>query len=135
MPYQISWYIDKRIILAEFSGDLTLQEAEAASGHVATLVAYGEAPLVHLIADASGLEKFPTQLSLLNGDASQHLRNPNLGWTIVISSSAITRFVSSIMTQVARVRFRMFASLEEGLAFLAEQDSTLQPYIEPKLSA
>lgn len=135
MPYQISWYVDKRIILAEFTGELTLPEAEEASGKVTIFVEYGEPPLVHLIADATGMEKFPTQLSLLNGDASRHLRNPNLGWTIVISSNAMTRFVSSILTQVTRVRFRVFASLEEGLAFLAEQDSTLRPLIEQKLSA
>ncbi|MEZ4669996.1 MAG: hypothetical protein R3E39_18995 [Anaerolineae bacterium] len=130
MPFQISWYIEKRVILAQFLGDITLQEAEEASAKVATLVEFGEGPLVHLIADASGMQKFPTQLSLLNGGASQHLRNPKLGWTIVIGSNGMIRFVSSIMTQVTRVRFRMLPSIEQGIAFLAEQDGSLKELIE-----
>jgi hypothetical protein len=132
MPYEVSWFIERRVVSAVLTGDLSLREAEAASLATSEYLLKGLPPLVHLIADTTHLGKFPTNLSLINGEASHHLRNPLLGWTIVISSSTATRFVSSIMTQVARVRFRMFATWEQSIAFLLEQDKTLEDLLPPK---
>lgn len=126
MPYDVSWYIERRVVKTVLSGDLSLRDAESASLLTSEFLVKGLPPHVHLIADTTNLEKFPTNLSLINGEASHHLRNPLLGWTIVISSSTATRFVSSIMTQVARVRFRMFATWEQSISFLVQQDSTLR---------
>ena len=129
MAYEIDWYIPGRVIKAVFSGNISLQEAEAASEATAQFIHNGEPPLVHLLADTTKLERFPTNLNLLNRSASKHLWQPKLGWTIVISSSTTTRFVSGIITQVARVRFRMFPTYADGLNFLADQDSTLSDII------
>jgi hypothetical protein len=106
-------------------GEITLAEAEAASELTAQLIGEGDPPLVHLIADTTRLERFPTNLNLLNRSASKHLWQPKLGWTIVISTNSTTRFISGIITQVARVRFRMFPTLNDGLSFLTDQDATL----------
>ncbi len=132
MPFEVSWYIERRVVSTVLTGNLSLQDAEAASLLTSEYIIKGKPPLVHLIADTTHLEKFPTNLSLINGEASHHLRNPLLGWTIVISSSTATRFVSSIMTQVARVRFRMFATWEQSINFLEEQDTSLQGLIPQK---
>ncbi|MBA3874826.1 MAG: hypothetical protein H0X30_37335 [Anaerolineae bacterium] len=129
MGCEISWYIPGRVVKAEFSGDINLQEAEAASELATQFIQSGEPPLVHLLADATKLERFPTNLNLLNRSASKHLWQPKLGWTIVISTNSTTRFISGIITQVARVRFRMFPTYSEGLNFLADQDSTLRDII------
>jgi hypothetical protein len=126
MGYEISWYIPGRVVQAVFMGDITLQEAEAASELTAQFIQSGEEQLVHLIADTTRLERFPTNLNLLNRSASKHLWQPKLGWTIVISTNSTTRFISGIITQVARVRFRMFPTYKDGLSFLADQDSTLR---------
>lgn len=125
MAYEISWYIPKRVVHATFMGEITLAEAEAASELTAQLIGEGDPPLVHLIADTTRLERFPTNLNLLNRSASKHLWQPKLGWTIVISTNSTTRFISGIITQVARVRFRMFPTLNDGLSFLTDQDATL----------
>jgi hypothetical protein len=132
MPYEVSWYIERRVVSTVLTGDLSLRDAEAASLATSEYILKGQPPLVHLIADTTRLGKFPTNLSLINGEASHHLRNPLLGWTIVISSSTATRFVSSIMTQVARVRFRMFASWDQSIAFLLQQDDTLEALMPRK---
>ncbi len=126
MGYEISWYIPGRVVQAVFTGVITPEEAEAASALTAQLIKEGEPPMVHLIADTTDLERFPTNLNLLNRRASKHLWQPKLGWTIVISTNSTTRIISGIITQVARVRFRMFPTLNEGLHFLADQDSTLR---------
>jgi hypothetical protein len=81
---------------------------------------------VHLIADTNNMERFPTNLNLLNRSASKHLWQPKLGWTIVISTNSTTRWISGIITQVARVRFRMFPTFNDGVLFLADQDATVR---------
>jgi len=126
MGYEISWYIPGRVVLAQFTDTITLDEAEAASDKVAQFIQEGKPPLVHLIADTTRMDRFPTNLNLLNRSASKHLWQPNLGWTIVITTNSTTRWISGIITQVARVRFRMFPTLQDGLRFLTDQDSTLR---------
>jgi hypothetical protein len=126
MGYEISWYIQGRVVQAVFTGTITSEEAAAASAMTAQYIQDGDLPLVHLIADTTRLERFPTNLNLLNRSASKHLWQPKLGWTIVISTNSTTRMISGIITQVARVRFRMFPTLSEGVQFLTDQDATLR---------
>jgi hypothetical protein len=132
MGYEISWYVPGRVVLATFTGTISPEEAEAASAVAAEYIQQGDPPLVHLIADATGLDRFPTNLNLLNRSASKHLWQPKLGWTIVISTNSTTRWISGIITQVARVRFRMFPSLEDGVQFLADQDPSVRENLSPK---
>ncbi len=126
MAYEISWYVPGRIVLAVFIDTINPEEAEAASNKTAELIQEGEGAMVHLIADTTRLQRFPTNLNLLNRSASKHLWQPKLGWTIVISTNSTTRWISGIITQVARVRFRMFPTFSDGLHFLADQDSSLR---------
>lgn len=132
MGYEISWYVPGRIVQAIFIDTITPEEAEAASDLTAQLIQEGTPPMVHLIADTTRLERFPTNLNLLNRSASKHLWQPKLGWTIVISTNSTTRWISGIITQVARVRFRMFPTFEDGVRFLADQDSTVREQLSPK---
>ena len=132
MGYEISWYVPGRVILAVFSGTITSEEAEAASAMTAQFIKEGEPPKVHLIADTTRMDRFPTNLNLLNRRASKHLWQPKLGWTIVISTNSTTRLISGIITQVARVRFRMFPTFNEGLQFLADQDETVRDQLFAK---
>lgn len=134
MGYEISWYVPGRVVQAIFIDTITPEEAEAASDMTAQFIQEGAPPMVHLIADTTRLERFPTNLNLLNRSASKHLWQPKLGWTIVISTNSTTRWISGIITQVARVRFRMFPTLEDGIRFLADQDSTLREQLTPKES-
>lgn len=126
MGYEVSWYIPGRVVLATVTGTISPEEAEACSADMAQLIQEGEGPLVHLLVDTMNMERFPTNLNLLNRSASKHLWQPKLGWTIVISTNSTTRWISGIITQVARVRFRMFPTLNEGVLFLADQDATVR---------
>ncbi|MEZ4669998.1 MAG: hypothetical protein R3E39_19005 [Anaerolineae bacterium] len=132
MGHEISWYIPGRVVYAKFTGEVSLNDAETASELVTQFLQSGDPPLVHLIADTTKLDRFPTNLNLLNRSASKHLWQPKLGWTIVISTNSTTRFISGIITQVARVRFRMFPTVEDGLKFLADQDASLREAITDK---
>jgi hypothetical protein len=129
MGYEISWYIPGRVVQAVFTGTISSEEAAAASAMTAQFIQDGDPPQVHLIADTTRLERFPTNLNLLNRSASKHLWQPKLGWTIVISTNSTTRLISGIITQVARVRFRMFPTFDEGVRFLADQDATLRAQV------
>jgi hypothetical protein len=129
MGYEIAWYVPGRVVKAVFIGDMTLPETEAASELTAQFIQGGEPPMVHLIADTTKLDRFPTNLNLLNRSSSKHLWQPKLGWTILITTNSTTRFITGIITQVARVRFRMFPTYTDALNFLADQDSTLREII------
>lgn len=134
MAYEITWCVPNRVIKAVFIGEITLQEAEAASELTANLIQESDQPLVHLVADTTRLDRFPTNLNLLNRSASKHLWQPKLGWTIVVSTNSTTRFISGIITQVARVRFRMFPTIEDGLLFLGDQDPATRDLISESLN-
>jgi hypothetical protein len=131
MGYEVSWYIPGRVVLATVTGTIAPEEAEACSAEMAQLIQEGEGPMVHLLVDTMNMERFPTNLNLLNRSASKHLWQPKLGWTIVISTNSTTRWISGIITQVARVRFRMFPAIDDGVLFLADQD----PSVREQLSA
>lgn len=126
MGYEVTWYIPGRVVIATVSGTILAEEAEACSAEMAQLIQEGEGPLVHLLVDTMNMERFPTNLNLLNRSASKHLWQPKLGWTIVITTNSTTRWISGIITQVARVRFRMFPALNDGVLFLADQDPTVR---------
>ena len=135
MGHEITWYIPGRVVYAKFTGEINLNDAETAIELTAQILQDGYPPLVHLLADTTKLYRVPTNLNLLNRSASKHLWQPKLGWTIVISTNSTTRFISGIITQVARVRFRMFPTMEDGLKFLADQDITLRELIANKETA
>jgi hypothetical protein len=126
MGYEVTWYIPGRVVLATVTGTIAPEEAEACSADMAQLIQDGEGPMVHLLVDTMNMERFPTNLNLLNRSASKHLWQPKLGWTIVISTNSTTRWISGIITQVARVRFRMFPAFNDGVLFLADQDPTVR---------
>jgi hypothetical protein len=133
MGYEVVWYIPGRVVLATVTGTILPEEAEACSADMAQLIQEGEGPLVHLLVDTMNMERFPTNLNLLNRSASKHLWQPKLGWTIVISTNSTTRWISGIITQVARVRFRMFPTLNEGVLFLADQDATVRQELPARI--
>jgi hypothetical protein len=122
MPYQISWYVDKRVLYQRYQGTLTATDIIAADHEATTYVDSGTPP-VHIIADTSQVQKFPLNLS----ESTRLLSNraKGLGWVLVISRNRALNFVISVALQVRGVDIRFVASLDEALVFLAARDQTL----------
>jgi hypothetical protein len=126
MPYNISWYIPDRVIHEEFYGTVNLEEVEQIQHIFAAYLDLGKAP-VHVLVDMTRLEEYPKSVSQLKS-AMVMMNNQNLGWVVIINQNPVLKFLTSVMTQltVSNVRFRLFDTLEDGLEFLKERDSTLQ---------
>lgn len=124
MAFQVSWFLDRRIIALQLSGAFTNEEISPAEQTIEEHVQAGIAP-VHMLVDISTLEQFPTSLNQLR-KSTPYLRHPNFGWLIVIGSNhALVGFLVSTLTQLAHVNLRMVSDWNEALATLKKVDMTL----------
>jgi hypothetical protein len=131
MPYQVNWYQDKRIIFNKLYGACDFESAVEASTQVSQLLAEGNAP-IHLIVDMSDLQSFPTNVTRLNGMTS-YLKNPSLGWVVVIGGNSLSKFVVNVISQIIKFRATQRFTLNDAVQFLESNDVTLaaQVVIEP----
>jgi hypothetical protein len=122
MPAEIQWSIPKRVIYARYYGDMTMdaivQSMEDAKPYFAEGI-----PMVHYIMDVTEVNSFPKLTELARG--LKYEQQDNLGWSIYVGAEGIARFVISVTTQLAGSRFRLFDTLDEAMAFLTENDTSL----------
>ena len=123
MPFNTTWIEEKRIIHTEMVGTLSSQEAQEMSDAHTKFLSEGIAP-VHIIVDMIQLKEVPTNLHQ-NTSMAGYLRHPALGWTVLIGGNVLLNFMVSILGHVFKFRYVKRATMEEALAYLAEQDKTL----------
>jgi hypothetical protein len=127
MPYQVSWYVDQRVIYCSAYGTATIEDIHGLNREVQLRVREGQ-PLVHVVCDLKNIEKFPTNIAGMRKSLEQ-MDHERMGWVIVVGAgNALLRFVASLITQfiIPNVRLRMFDTLEQGIDFLREHDATLE---------
>ena len=123
MGDRVSWLVEGRVALWE--GSLSIHEVIESNQVFINqfLRAVPRDVIVHVIVTVPpGNLKFNlTQLR----SATSCLREPNIGWLVVVTDEAMKRFFATVISQVARVRFRSFATFEEACQFLNNADKTL----------
>src|SRR5687767_4768800 len=105
MAQEMDYWVDRRVILHRVDGNLTSLEFKEANVKAVRLVQEGIAPVHHVI-DGVRLGKVEVNLKQL-GEIVTLLREPNLGWVVLIGGNVLTRFLASVMTQQDRVKFRV----------------------------
>jgi hypothetical protein len=126
MPYQVSWYVDQRVVYFNAYGSATVEDIQKMNMETQNYVRAGQ-PLVHVLVDLSGLDKFPTNMAGMR-QSLQQMDHERMGWVVVCGAgNALLRFVASLITQfvIPNVRLRMFDTVQQGIEFLRERDSTL----------
>jgi len=126
MAYEVSWFVDQRVVYFRSYGTATVEDIHNMNRDTQAYVRAGQ-PLVHVLVDLSALEKFPTNLSGMR-QSLQQMDHERMGWVVVCGAgNALLRFVASLITQfvIPNVRLRMFDTVEQGTAFLRERDATL----------
>lgn len=126
MPYEDSWYVDKRVAIQRLYGVITVEESEKARDGVVRLLEEGT-PLVHILVDVSDVEKFPTNITAIRR-MIPNVDSPNMGWLLIYGANNVfLRFIASTLAQLGMpgVRLRMMSTMDECLTFLQGQDSTL----------
>lgn len=127
MPYHVEWMVEKRVVLSRYEGVVTIEDARGQVREANALLRQG-IPLTHSVIDMAAVEKLPS-LQLVSEFMSTDLSDvrDKLGWTIIITNNKFLKFASSLFVPMFNVRQRFYGSMDEGLTFLQEEDSTLPP--------
>ena len=126
MSYRDEWYIEKRVAIQYLYGTVTIDDAEASRNGMVKFLEDGT-PLVHVLVDVTGIEKFPTNLAALK-HLIPNLDKDRMGWLIIYGAhNVFMRFMASTLAQLGMpgVRLRIFSTLDESLTFLQGQDLSL----------
>jgi hypothetical protein len=126
MPAETAWYQENRVIIVRVQGELTLDDMAVVDRNIVNYVRQGapSSPLVHLIVNMREMTKMPVNLAQVHRTLT-HLKEPALGWSVMVGMSPVMRFVASTVIQMAGARFRIVPTLEEGVAFLISQDESI----------
>ena len=121
MAHQISWYMGRRIVYALIQGSyLSLADVKALNDELLTFIRQSDSPDVHVIIDASFVKTFQKRLPL---QAFTYSREQEFAWTVMIAPASVASQFRPLFARSARVDD--FTSLEEGMFFLEDMDTSL----------
>jgi hypothetical protein len=123
MPYNISWLVEGRVILAELTGEVSVEEFRSYDRTMCKHLDDAAAPQAHYLVNTSQLESVP---DLNDTKEFAFLKHPHLGWTAAVGTfDPLVRLVGNLMSKVYKMRTRELKSLEEAFDFLQQADTTL----------
>lgn len=123
MGAKVSWYIEDRIILNYYWGEITNEELENSSKQSTEWIR-SASDQVHSIVHTLDVTGYPVNLAQ-GLKLAAVVRNSNLGWMIMLSDDRMARFMASAVSQITRFRFRAVATEQEALEFLMDVDPSL----------
>ena len=130
MPFQSSWYIEKRIRYVELTGELSVEDLRGII-KVTNAVEETDGP-IHSITDIAKLTKFPTNPMQLGDVFKGYDSTSTSGWSVVVSNNVLANFALVIVSKFSDARFQTVSNIEEALKFLCEIDPTVEPLIREK---
>lgn len=108
------------------SGEITFEDVVMVNDRA--LLEYlpqGDAP-VHMLLDVRQVTKYPMSIRAIT-DTTAYLKHPSMGWMINVGAdSPVMRSIASIVTQVAGIKLRTAASIDEAHEVLRRVDLRLQ---------
>lgn len=138
MTIKVKWLVDNRILLAEFSGEIDSKQVidyldkSMAMRDVANEANGRNGALVHTITEGNKVTKQRVNLKTIR-EIMKSLREQRIGWSLYISENRADRFVSSMAHQFAGIRYRSFATMDEGLDFLRSNQDDLKDILDETL--
>jgi hypothetical protein len=122
MSLDISWLIDKRVIFIRVGGDIDVEAIKHQAELVSEYRSQGIQP-VHVIVDARKITKIPLSPGKIK---EMGFKSDVGGWKIIITNSAVIRYLASLMTQLIGLEYRFFETPEAAIAYLYELEPELQ---------
>jgi hypothetical protein len=124
MPFDVSWYLEKRVLYVRVSGIIRDDEIKPFDDVMLRYIEQGEGQLVHAISDFRAAEKMPAIRTMVR--KLSFPSHPQFGWTAFFGfRSPILIMTLSVVPQVFKARFRHLSSLDQALNFLPQVDDTL----------
>jgi hypothetical protein len=132
MAFEIDWYIDKRVMLTRFSGEVSAEDLRQHGAKIETYIQEGDKPLF-LIVDTLGMTQYPTNLKeALEAMGSNRPRSGDVEWTIIVTDNRFINFVGTIVANVFKISVRACKSMGEAEAFIGHHAEELSPYLETR---
>jgi hypothetical protein len=126
MPIYATWAIEGELIYTKSWGSLTADDIPLHEQQMLELLDTSVLPVVHTLADHSGLEQLPSLQDLSKIKVGQHPKAA--GWYVIVGQvNPLIRLVLSVAVQVLRVKVRFFPTFDEGVSFLHDMAPNLSP--------
>ncbi len=122
MPYDISWYLEKRIIFVEFEGDMDIEALPSMYEDLERFRDEGHDP-VHIVGDVTHLGKFPFSIPAIREVAPVM---EDFGVCAIYGvQQPLLQFVLKVMSQLSKLEIRIVENQESALASISRLDPTL----------
>jgi hypothetical protein len=122
--YTIEWMIPGRVVLTTMWGEISIEDVHAISNGLKKFYEEGT-PMIHSVVDVSRIEKYPNLLELQRSGKVEMHNEERVGWTVIVGTNRLIKFIVSMFMQFLKLRFKMLDSQAEALAYLQEGDKTL----------
>ena len=127
MPYEQSWLIMNEVVHSKRRGDLTVEELVSSTTEIVQKLDSSNRPLVHVLVDVHDVTSYPRKLRVLNLALKPLLSHPRLGWILFYgNSNQVLQFLTGMIAQIMRTRFRFFDTSAEAVQFLQSVDQSLE---------
>src|SRR5579863_10464736 len=130
MPTEVSWYIDKRVILEVMSGILTRQDLIENRKQVDAFGVLGSPP-IYMITDVSRVQKFPLDFRAMRDSYGGH-STWNVAWVVLVGTNPLLPAFISGLAPLLRLKVRMVRTREDAFRFLEQVDPALKPLLDAK---
>jgi hypothetical protein len=133
MAIDVRWFIPDRIVLHEFSGDITLEDATRASLEGPALANQGTPP-VHMLVTLTAVTHYPRSVRQIEAAIRINPNVDRLGWVVIlVKRNPVLRFVATILTQVrySKMRFIIVEDMVDATRSFLAHDPSLAEFIAP----
>jgi hypothetical protein len=122
MAVKLTWYIPERILLAIYNGDVSREDIAYQYQEGIKMCHSVETPLVHMIVDTADVKSFPKSISDYKGTFGEKARNA--GWVVLVGDNKIARLLTTIVTNLMKLRFAYVNTVEEAIFYISERDKS-----------
>lgn len=128
MQQNITWLIEKQIVIVYVTGDVALEGMQVADTEITAYLDAGEPP-VHMLADIKEMGRFPLDLIGLRKTTS-YLKHPNLGHIAIYGASRMANSFAQMLLSLAGVKARFVRDYTDALNYLAQHDPRIKAALE-----
>ena len=121
MPAENTWIVENRVMLTRLMGHITVEDMLTNARQGPAMIESGIAPVYSLV-DASQIEHFPLKLNELKA-VTEEGSSDKLAWIIIYGiPNRLLSFLATTFVQVIGKRYKVVATQDEALEFVAQQE-------------
>lgn len=127
MPHTSRWFVDKRVLLIEYTGKVDKAELEQINAELENYVNEGEAP-IHILSDNSQMTGMPLDLKTIRTSFTI-FSDKRWGMICLIGVNTMMRFFSELVGSSFRMNMTLVKTFEDAKVKLVEYDETVAPLL------